>query len=62
MRVIGKKKKIINALPSSTLDIGHGHHMVRYFRRPVGFVDPRTRGIDEKERIDARRGAKALNR
>lgn len=35
-------KKIINALPSSTLDIGHGHHMVRYFRRPVGFVDPRA--------------------
>jgi len=48
-----KKKKIINALPSSTLDIGHSHHMVRYFRWPVDFVDPRARGIDEKERIDA---------
>lgn len=49
-----REKKIINALPSSTLNVGHGHHMVQHFRWLVGFVDPRAQGIDEKERIDAR--------
>lgn len=57
-----REKKIINALPFSTLNVGHGHHMVQHFRWPVGFVDPRAQGIDEKERIDARRGTKASNR
>lgn len=46
--VCAREKKIINALLSSTLSIGHGHHMVRRFRWLVGFVDPRAQGIDEK--------------
>lgn len=56
-----REKKIINALPSSTLNVGHGHHMVQHFRWMVGFVDPRAQGIDEKERIDVR-GARIQKR